>query len=185
MAVAVGECPTVPRWGNPARSGSQNRFTMSKQLRNAKRTSKPAAKTAKKTTKTKKQAVRKAHDYAKLFASAVKANDGEPTSYVTSEAPNAARHGVGSHDRTSDGTISTKHRVAQACCQQLKSGSIPDIKALSKKFRDVKSSTIASWLGNWKRGIAGGAFYPSTIVDEFGGVSGVEKLFAKMAKKNG
>ena len=151
----------------------------------AKRSSKPASKTAAKKTAAKKKQARKAHDYAKLFAAAVKQNDGEPTSFVTSEAPNAARHGVGSHDRTSDGTISTKHRVAQECCKQLKAGKIPDVKALAKRFSDVKATTIHSWLSNWKRGIAGGAFYPSTIVDEFGGVSGVEKLFAKMQKKNG
>jgi hypothetical protein len=159
---------------------------MSRNIRKpAKRSSKPAAKSAKRTTAAKAKRVRKAHEFAKLFASAVKANGGEPTSYTTSEAPNAARHGVGSHDRTSDGTISTKHKLCLDVLTSLKAGRVPDVKSLAKKFRDVKPGTIASWLGNWKRGIAGGAFYPSSAIEQFGGVSSVEKLFAKMQKKNG
>jgi hypothetical protein len=169
---------------------------MSKTIRKpAKRSNKPSNKTAKATTAAKKTATKKsvAHDYAKLFKQAVAngtssfsiGTDGKIATDKT-EIVGAARHGVGSHDRTrGNADMSPKHALCLHVLKLIESGKLQaavDVKALHAKFKAVKPGTISSWLGNWKRGIARGAFYPSTAVNEYGTAAAVEKLFAKLSK---
>jgi hypothetical protein len=147
-----------------------------------KRSNVAAKKSAAKKSAAKKSAAvkreRKAVDYAKLFKQAQA--DGA-SSFIVSDAPNPSRHGVGSHDRT-DGSAeqSAKARLfAYVVDNAGKRGFVVDPKALAKKF-GKQESTIRSWISNWKRGIANGAFYPS-IATEIG-VAKCEAALAKLSK---
>ncbi len=148
-----------------------------RQQKQAKRSSKAAAKTARKTTAAKRKAARKAYDFAKLYKAAI--SDGSTSYAVPSGAKNPSRAGIGSHDRPSDGAEqSTKARVFSHVVDTLAKSSSVDVKALAKKFPAVQESTIRSWLGNWKRGLAGGALFPSVANDI--GAAVCEKRLAKL-----
>lgn len=136
----------------------------------------------------KKSVATKARDFSKLFSAAVKAGS---TSFADSnENGTGARHGFASHDRT-DGKhdMSAKRNVFEYACSVLKKSSKLDAAMLvayakAKKLTSVqtgepiKASTLRSWLANWKRGIAGGAFYPC----EADRKTEIEKLFKKISK---
>lgn len=144
------------------------------------------SKPAKKTKPVKKTS--KASDYAKRFAAAVKAG---ATSFAdANENGTGARHGFASHDRT-DGKkdSSSKRMVFEHAVSILKKSANLTAEQLIafaklKKLTSVqtgeriKAPTISAWLSNWKRGIAGGAFYPCDADRK----TEIEKLFKKLSK---
>ena len=141
-----------------------------------KKARKPAAENAKKPA-AKKPAAKKpvakrvAADYASLFRAAAKADGSKPTdaavSTGASDKANAARIGIASHDRVSgpDRERSAKHTLfAEWLKRKPSEAFVKTLRVFNRKQNKmvpVKASTVASWQSNWRRGIAGGAFYPT------------------------
>lgn len=151
----------------------------------SKRSSKAPAKKAKPAKKTAPAVDSK--KMAKLFSDAQA--DGY-SSFATSEAPNAARHGFASHDRT-DGKseMSSKRTIFEHAVKLLTSGKACDVKtlqafAVAKKLKSmktgkpVKPSTIAAWFSNWCQ-LSPKAFYPCEIARK----TEINKLFGKLVAK--
>lgn len=113
---------------------------------------------------------KKQNPYVKAFQAALKRGE---SSYVTSDAPHASRHGFASHDRTAGDGPSAKREIFEHVIKLLKKkqyDAANDVGALYelgycslKSDEPVLEKTIGSWLNNWKRGIARGAFYPCDV----------------------
>ncbi len=151
----------------------------------AKKTNTTSSKPAKPAAKPAKRAL----PFAKLFAAAVK--NGE-SSFVVGDG--VARHGFASHDRTNGETdASAKREIFEHVVQLLAAGKLDaasNVKALEawargkklvsmKSGKPIKLGTIRSWLGNWKRGVDSGAFYPCDVERK----TEIGKLFKKLADK--